>query len=156
MVYNKENTVALNSHNEPFVLSNMYPCTLDYKDKLFCGVDHLFHYLLFYEYPDIQSQIAKCDGVCGNFKAKDISKKHKDKLTSTPRQRHNLLRKCIELKHSQCPQFKDYLDATKGKYLVEFAYWGDKEYGCTFNKDRGVYEGENVCGEILMAIRDNL
>ena len=45
--YKKENSLAFNSYNENFVFSNMYPCTINYEGIIFCGVDHLFHYLLF-------------------------------------------------------------------------------------------------------------
>ena len=152
MEYKKENVIAFNSYNEHFILSNMYPCKLEYKGMLFYGVDHLFHYLLYYQHPDIQSKILKCSGVCANFKAKDISDKNKELLTSSPRQRHNLLKKCIELKYMQCPQFRDYLSNTGNKDVVEFAWWGDSEYGCKLVGD--TFQGENITGKILMEIRN--
>ena len=153
MIYDFENSIAFNSYNENFVLSNMYPCTLDYKDMTFFGVDHLFFYILFYKYPDIQSKILKFKGVNANFDAKKIAKQNNGLIEHIkPQQRYNLLEKIIRLKYEQCNLFRDEMIRSKGKFLIEFAWWGDTEYGCVLKN--GKYEGENVTGKILMKIRD--
>lgn len=151
-----EKIIAFNSYNENFVLSNMFPVLLEYKGNRFYGVDHLFHYLLYYQYPDIQNEIMKkSKGVCANYTAKKISEKNKDKIGEiTDKQKVNLLKKCMRLKYQQSQYCKDYLLNTENNQLIEFAFWGDTFWGCIY-KD-GKYQGENNCGKILMEIRDEL
>lgn len=156
MEYPRENTIAFNSYNEHFILSNMYPCTLYYKDMLFYGVDHLYHYLLFYRNSEVQTKIMKkAKGINANFIAKKIAQENEELIKDiTPRQRHNLLKKCIGLKAQQCRQFKEYLTGTGDKNIVEFAWWGDEEYGCILKDNR--YIGENVTGRIMEEIRKEI
>lgn len=156
MEYKKENSVAFNSYNEHYVLSNMYPCDLIYKGCIFYGVDHLYHFLLFYRNPDIQEKIMKkCKGINANFQAKKIAEENKELIADIkPKQRYNLLKKCIRLKAEQCRIFKEKLKSTCGMRLVEFAWWGDTEFGCTLQD--GKYIGENVTGRLMEEIRDEL
>lgn len=147
--------IAFNSYNEYFMLSNMFPCKIMYKDKLFYGVDHLYYYLLYYRHPTIQKQIAKCSGVCANFKAKKIGDDNAELIKDiTDSQKVNLIKNCIRLKYQQNRHCSDYLLGTDDAVLVEHAYWGDTFWGCMLKK--GKYEGENNTGKILMQIRDEL
>ena len=150
------NTIAFNSYNEHFLLSNMFPVILEYKNGKFFGVDHLFHYLLFYRHPNIQKEIMKkSKGICANYTAKKISEANKDLIKDiTAQQRINLLKKCVMLKFQQSKHCRDYLISTRGKRLIEFAFWGDTFWGCMI-KD-GEFIGENHTGRILMEIRDSL
>lgn len=156
MEYKTENTIAFNSYNENFILSNMYPCKLEYKGMLFYGVDHLYHFLLFYRNKEIQDKIMKkSKGVNANFQAKKISNENKELISDlTLRQRHNLLKKCIQLKAEQCELFKKELMNTGNKNIVEFAWWGDTEAGCIL-KDN-VFVGNNFVGRIMEEIRNNI
>lgn len=156
MEYSTDNTIAFNSYNEHFILSNMYPCTLLYKGLTFYGVDHLYHYLLFFRNSEVQTKIMKkCKGINANFQAKKISQENEELIKDiTPRQRHNLLKKCIQLKAQQCRQFKEYLTGTGDKNIVEFAWWGDSEYGCILKNNK--YIGENITGKILEEIRKEI
>lgn len=156
MEYYKEESVAFNSYNEHYILSNMYPCDLIYKGAIFYGVDHLYHFLLFYRDKEIQDKIMKkCKGINANFQAKKIAEENKDKIEDiTPMQRYSLLKKCIRLKAEQCRLFKEKLKSTCGMYLVEFAWWGDTEFGCVL-KD-GKYTGNNVTGRLMEEIRGEL
>lgn len=147
--------IAFNSHNENFILSNMFPCKITYKDKLFYGVDHLYYYLLYYKHPTIQNKIAKCSGVCANFKAKKIGDDNAELIKAikdTPK--INLIKKCIRLKYQQNKHCLDYLLSTDDAVLIEHAFWGDTFWGCMLKN--GKYEGENHTGKILMEIRDEL
>ena len=153
--YKVNESLAFNSYNENFVFSNMYPCSIEYNGINFCGVDHLFHYLLFNGYNDIQSKILKCNGINGNFKAKQIAEKHRDKISNIDsKDRYNILYQCIKLKSEQCELFRNKLMDSKGRYLVEFAFWGDKEYGCVL--ENGCYVGKNACGRLMMKVREEL
>ncbi len=153
--YKTDNSIAFNSYNENFILSNMYPCTIIYNNKLFYGVDHLYHYLRFDGHQAIQEAIMKkSKGLNANFIAKKIAEENnsilgKDKDTK-------LLYKCMKLKAEQCRQFKEALLNTGNKDLVEFAWWGDKYFGCTFNKQTNQFEGINATGRLMMQLREEL
>lgn len=59
----------------------MYHCDLIYKGAIFYGVDHLYHFLLFYRNKEVQEKIMKkCKGINANFQAKKISEENKDKI----------------------------------------------------------------------------
>lgn len=147
--------IAFNSYNENFILSNMFPCKITYKDKLFHGVDHLYYYLLYFQHPTVQNKIAKCKGVCANFKAKKIGDENAELIKDiTDSQKVNLIMKCIRLKYQQNRHCSDYLLGSNDAVLVEHAYWGDTFWGCMLKN--GLYEGENHTGKILMQIRDEL
>lgn len=104
---------------------------------------------------DVQAKILKCKGVNGNFQAKQISEKNKDKIDIIDsKARYDILFKCIKLKAEQCELFKKKLIESRGKYLVEFAWWGDKEYGCVL--EDGIFRGKNACGRLMMKVREEL
>lgn len=150
-----DKVLEFNSYNENFVLSNMCPCKIMHNDKLFYGVDHLYYYLLYYQHPAIQKQIAKCSGVCANFKAKRIGDDNAELIRDiTDTQKINLIKKCIRLKYQQNKHCLEYLLSTDDAVLVELAFWGDTFWGCV--PKNGKYEGENHTGKILMEIRDEL
>ena len=97
----------------------------------------------------------KSKGICANYTAKKISEANKDLIKDiTPQQRINLLKKCVMLKFQQSKHCTDYLISTKGKRLIEFAFWGDTFWGCVLKE--GEFIGENHTGRILMEIRDSL
>ncbi len=122
----------------------------------FFGVDHLYHYLLYFQHPEIQKQIMKkAKGICANYQAKQISERNVELISNiSQQQKRNLLKKCMMLKYEQSQHCRDYLLSTVNKQLIEFAFWGDTYWGCVL-KD-GKYEGENQTGKILMEIRDEL
>ena len=152
----ESNIIAFNSYNEHFILSNMFPVTITYKGMTFYGVDHLFHYLLYYQHPDIQSKIMKkAKGICANYQAKKISEENKELIKDiTDSQQINLLKKCMRLKYEQSEHCRNYLKDTKDKELVEYAFWNDTFWGCILKN--GKYEGENHTGKILMELRKEL
>lgn len=153
--YKIEDCVAFNSYNENFILSNMYPCRIEYNNEFFCGVDNLYYYLLYYKHPDIQKKIKKCNGVCGNYQSKKIGDSNGDLIKEiTDKQKINLIKKVIRLKYEQNKHCREYLLNTKDKILIEFAYWGDTFWGCTLKDNH--YMGENHTGKILMEIRETL
>ena len=150
-----DKVIAFNSYNENFILSNMYPCKITYKDKLFYGVDHLYYYLLYYQHPEIQNKIEKCSGICANFNAKKIGDSNIEPIKDiTDSQKINLIRNCIRLKYEQNKHCLDYLLDTEDAILIEYAFWGDTYWGCVLKEGR--YEGENHTGKLLMELRKEL
>ena len=103
---------------------------------------------------DIQNKIIKCSGVNANFKSKSISSANKDKICIEDKVKYDLLYRCIKLKAEQCILFREKLLDSKGKYLVEWAWWGDTEYGCVLQD--GIFKGKNACGRIMMKVREEL
>lgn len=154
--YRKEDCLAFNSYNENFVFSNMYPCTIEFNGIKFCGVDHLFHYLLFDGHKEIQDKILKCNGVNGNSQTKNLCKKYEEEILGDidNKTKYNILYKCIKLKAEQCELFRKKLIESKDLYLVEWAWWGDKEFGCVL--EYGNFVGKNACGRLMMKVREEL
>ena len=153
--YRDVDCLAFNSYNENFVLSNMYPCTLIYNGITFCGVDHLFHYLLFDGFKEVQGKLLKCNGVNGNFQAKKIGEKFESLLGKIDvKLKYDLLYKCLKIKCEQCELFRKKLIDSIGLFLVEFAWWGDKEFGCVL--ENGCFIGKNACGRLMMKVRAEL
>ena len=72
-----------------------------------------------------------------------------------------LLRLAIRVKYNCCREFKAFLDNHPNDYIVEYAWWGDNEYGCVDEKSSLKYDwtqgsviGKNVCGRIIRGVRD--
>lgn len=160
--YRGEESVLFNSYcrGKEMVLSNMYPCFMEYDGKMFNSVDHLFYWLLFdgEGMEKVRDEIMKCSGVCNGFKAKDIGRKYKDLLNpdELDKRKRKILEICHRVKAKCCREFRDLLIESDGKNLVEFAYWGDVNYGVVYNKQTGMYEGMNCCGRIMMKVREDL
>ncbi len=169
--YSQENSVLFNSYcrDERMVLSNMYPCQIEYNRLIFNPVDHLYHWLMFdgegkdlknKDGKNVRDLIYKCSGVCNGFEAKRISRDFVKEGGVIPQQnldkRYNTLKICHIAKAKCCREFRRVLRNSVGKDLVEFAYWGDAHYGCVENKETHDYEGINVCGRIMMKVRDML
>lgn len=147
--------IPFNSSNENFILSNMYPCIIHYKGKIFYGVDNLYYYLLFYKHEDIQKKIDKCCGISANFNAKKIGDGNLELIKEiTDNQKIKLIKNCIRLKYEQNIDCRKFLLGTGDAELIEDAYWGDLFWGCVLKNGR--YEGYNHTGNILMEIRDEL
>ncbi len=54
------------------------------------------------------------------------------------------------------PELKEQLLKTGDAILEEGNWWGDRFWGTCYNKEEGVWEGENHLGKLLMKIRDEL
>lgn len=66
---------------------------------------------------------------------------------------------CLQLKYEQCPEFREELERTKGKFIVELQdKKADKEqsrpngWGVKIKGD--MYVGPNIMGRLLMELRD--
>ena len=115
-------------------------------------------FIIFYfnGHKDVQAKILKCNGINGNFQAKTLCKKYEEELLGNVENKvkYDILFKCIKLKAEQCELFRKLLIESKGKYLVEWAWWGDKEFGCVL--EDGVFRGKNACGRLMMKVREEL
>lgn len=169
--YSLENSVLFNSYcrDENMVLSNMYPCKIEYNGLIFSSVDHLYHWLMFdgegkdlknKDGKNVRDLIYKCSGVCSGFEAKRIVKEFVKEGGVIPQQnldkRYNTLKTCHIARAKSSREFRRFLRESVGKDLVEFAWWHDAHYGCVENKETHEYEGINACGRIMMKVRDML
>ena len=137
---------------EERVLSNMYPCTLEVKEKgevlRFNSAEQMFQYFLFASLPDVQEIIYRCPSA---FLAKRVAQRNKRKLFVIP-DVELLLRRCHMVKYLQCEAFRNRLIASASAPLVEYAEWGDVHYGvCELD---GELIGRNICGRSMMYVRD--
>lgn len=145
------------------VMSNFYPCVLEFDGKTFNSAEQMYHYYRYQEYPLVQDVIMRqtkgsdVKSACQDFKRYDSN--HNDV-------RWKYMTLCIELKYLQCKAFRDKLIATDGLFLVESTPGYDihgstipgshETLGGTF---RGhdvstKYIGMNGCGRCMMAVRD--
>ena len=136
---------------EERVLSNMYPCTLEVKEKgevlRFNSAEQMFQYFLFASLPDVQEIIYRCPSA---FLAKRVAQRNKRKLFVIP-DVELLLRRCHMVKYLQCEAFRNRLIASASAPLVEYAEWGDVHYGvCELD---GELIGCNICGRSMMYVR---
>lgn len=168
--YKRENSLLFNSKNENCICSNMYPCEITYNNfnYIFGSSEQLFHYLLFQGYKEVQDKIMKCKGINNGFEVKKICKDYEHLIKDKPQKEvYNYLYEAIKAKANCCKDFEELLlsTLTDGEEtetnkpfinLVEFAPWGDTEYGTVYNREKGVYEGENICGRYMMKVREEI
>ena len=155
MEFRKEDCIGFNSYNEYYILSDMYPCDIRYDGKLFYGVDHVYYYMLLEGHPEAQEKIARCGGVCANFDAKEVGERYRKLLdANAPQHKVSKLKECIRMKFTQNSHCRKFLLDTGNTILVEYAFWGDRFWGCELEDD--VYVGENHTGRSIMEIRDEL
>jgi ribA/ribD-fused uncharacterized protein len=159
--YKKSESILFNSYiSSTEVLSNHHICELRYDGKIFKSSEHLFFWLRLYGNPEHQNKILEIES------PKDV------KRTGTQLIKRlmivddivrdvQLLRLAIRIKYNCCTEFREYLNTTFNKNIVEYAWWGDDLYGCVdednnlkYNQREGYVVGKNVCGRLLSEIRD--
>jgi ribA/ribD-fused uncharacterized protein len=134
-----------------YVFSNMYPCKLIWKDIEFNSVEQVFHYSCYKENPEMQKKILKCKN---GFEVKKICT-GVSRDADFKEKKFDILKSCLKLKFDQCEQFRTLLMSTGDIPLVEWAPWGDVEFGaCKCMIDGKEYLiGANATGRTMMQIR---
>ncbi len=162
-VYSEEDSVFFNSYcrDDNMILSNMYPCFMEYNGLTFNSVDHLYHWLMFdgegEEVKKIRDKIFKCSGVCNGFDAKSLSRNNSTLIPEKNKENElKILKTCLIVKAKCCKEFRRKLLESGDKNLVELAWWGDCEYGVKQLVKGGKYEGMNKCGRVMMKVREML
>ena len=153
--YRIEDSILFNSKNENCVLSNMYPCKITIKGVEFYSSEQMFHYLLFEGFPKVQEEIMKCKGINNGFEVKKICKNYEELIKDMDKKEmYSCLYQSLKLKYMFCKDFQNAVDNSNKLNLVEYAPWRDTEFGTVYNKQKGVYEGVNVCGRLMMKVRE--
>ncbi len=68
-----------------------------------------------------------------------------------------VMKQCLQLKYEQSEEFRETLERSKGKYIVEDQSSFKKSWADTWGVKRqgDFYVGPNLMGRLLMELRDN-
>lgn len=154
--YKKDEVIFYSSRvktREAQILSNMYPCRLNLNGQIFKSVEHMYHYMCFTQYREIQDRIQVCRT---GFEVKQMCKglKRDDNFEE---KHHDVMEFCMNLKYQQCKEFREILENSGDVPLVEWAEWGDVSAGtCLYMKGGEEWLiGQNSGGRLLMKVRLN-
>ena len=121
-------------------LSNMYPCSIEYKGYVFSCAEAAF-------------QAQKCPVRAGEFagvngfEAKRLGRKV-DLVTGWDETKDRIMLEIVRAKFLQHEDLRRKLIATGNEFLAEDNTWGDRYWG------RCHGQGLNKLGQILMQVRD--
>lgn len=153
--YKREDSILFNSKNDNCIFSNMYPCLMKVMDVEFYSSEQVFHYLIFEGFPKVQNEIMKCKGINNGYEVKKICKQYENLIKDLDkREIYDCLYQALKLKYKYCWDFRSAVNHSGNLNLVEYAPWGDTEFGTVYNKSKDVYEGVNVCGRLIMKLRE--
>jgi len=166
--YKIENSVYFNSKFGEKVLSNMYPCRLEYEGVVYHSVEQMFYALLYQE-------LLKKNMECGNaFEVKEMYKtyvmeKKASKLWGETNEdvkrrdwerlmfHYRIIHKCHQVKFQQFKPFRDIIINSGDKDIVEWCYWIHNNtidgFGTYRDEEKGLFIGGNACGRSMMAVR---
>lgn len=170
-LYRRKDIVLYNSYKKDGtgVMSNFYPCQIEYEGKIFNSAEQLLFYKdatkwgdCYEEQFDILMEIMNCE--CGrdvknNYKVKRFDKKIDERKESVLGKRGALIDgwencyECMKLKYRDCPEFREVLKKYSDKIIVEDSFWGDNFAGCLWDNSFGMYKGLNACGRAMMRVR---
>ena len=166
--YKIDNSIYFNSKFGEKVLSNMYPCKLEYNGEEFRSVEEMFHVLLY------RMLIDKTKACKNAFECKELyntyvmeKKEKKGKMEDNEeyekrqRQRlmdeYHLIHLCHQVKFEQFKPFRDIIINSGDKDIVEWCYWiYDKRidtFGTYRDDEKGLFVGGNICGRSMMQVR---
>ena len=164
-MYEKKDSILFNSYSKlnTKVLSNMYPCEIWYEGIRFHSSEQLYFWLLLDGYPlgrelVMGAKDAKEAKKIGGKMLKGWGWSSKDE--SRQKASVQALRTAIGAKMAWCSEFRDVVLNSGDKKIVEYAWWGDKTFGCVDvdmenkgNWYKGAVMGQNVCGRLIMEWR---
>ena len=160
--YEKSGVILFNSYSKigTEVLSNLHLCRMQYEGKVFHSSEQLFYWLRLTGYPEHQEALLQCSTP---KETKRMGERFMKKLglADDIYRDVQLLRLAIRVKYNCCREFKAFLDNHPDIPIVEYAWWGDDEYGCVdetrglkYDWTQGSVIGKNVCGRIIKGVRD--
>ena len=160
--YEKSGVILFNSYSKigTEVLSNLHLCRMEYEGKVFHSSEQLFYWLRLTGYPEHQEALLQCPTP---KETKNMGEKFMKKLgiADDIYRDVQLLRLAIRVKYNCCREFKAFLDNHPNDYIVEYAWWGDNEYGCVdeernlkYDWKQGIVRGKNVCRRIISGVRN--
>lgn len=166
ITYVKKNCVMFNSYcrNENVVLSNLYDkCNIKFEGMTFHSSEQLFFYLLLEDCEEGRNKIMSCQTAkeCKKIGSRYLKKMGWDDSNEVcQRAEVQALRFAIGLKMRYCEEFRNLVLNSGNKKIVEYAWWGDNDYGVVdldeknkFNYYKGEVRGRNICGRLIMEWR---
>ena len=160
--YEKSGVILFNSYSKigTEVLSNLHLCRMEYEGKVFHSSEQLFYWLRLTGYPKQQEALLQCSAPKEAKKTGERLMKKLGVVEDIERD-VQLLRLAIRVKYNCCREFKAFLENHPDVPIVEYAWWGDNEFGCVdeernlkFDWKQGIVRGKNVCGRIIRGVRD--
>lgn len=166
--YKIEDSVYFNSKYGERVLSNMYPCKLEYDGVVYNSVEQMFHCLLY------KMLLEKNMGCKNAFECKEVyktyvldkkpSKMYGEDADDVRRrevkrniEEYRIIHLCHQVKFQQFRPFRDIIINSGDKPIVEWCYWiHDKSinsFGTYKDDEKGVFVGGNLCGRSMMMVR---
>lgn len=140
--------------NEYDFLSNFFQSLIEYKNITYPTLEHAYQATKCIKVEDREKirnsktpSIAKKLGRLDNY---EIEKRKDWKDVSL-----EIMQELLEIKFSD-PILKEKLLKTGDMYLIEGNNWNDKFWGCVWNDNIGIWEGENHLGKLIMKVRDKL
>lgn len=144
------------SKGDERILSNYYPFNFTVEGVEFHSVEQYYHYRRFEGHPTEQAKILTYTGEDNAHLSRHYAhiRTNQGKLIMDEEKRIEIMYEGLKLKLDHCKEFKDYLLSTGSIELVEFASWGDDFWGAVKSTaGRGLMEGRNVLGKLLMELR---
>ncbi len=160
--YKPSESFTFISHGDNWELSNFYPCRLQYNGLDFQSSEQLFNWLRFQGNKggkrltpeDILQGILSKKGLDNGRWVKGYCAS-KEAFINDGINQVECLKTAIETKYRYSGEFRERLKLSVDKWIVEDASGhGDNFWGCVFNPASGYYEGVNVCGRLLMMVRE--
>ena len=156
-IKNGSNIISFTKVSLPFGwLGNMSPYPIQYDDVQWKTTEHLFQALRFAEKSPIREEIRIQKSPMG---AKFVAKKYNSDriIEKLSEQDLNNMCLCLKLKVDAHPHLKGWLLATEEKTLIEDVSSRPRKndpWGMVLSDD--VWEGENLLGNMWMALRKTL
>lgn len=150
--YPVEQSVAFCRVSEPWgVFSNFAPTPLIYECTTFRNTEQLFQLMKFQDEHAVRSVYAANNP---KMSAKHWEKKYR--RNDWGQMIVDAMKFCLQLKFKQSQQFREALNASKGKYIVEDQTTFRKKYADTWGVKREgeMFTGPNLMGKLLMELRD--
>lgn len=166
--YKIENSIFFNSKFGEKVLSNMYPCKLEYQGVTYNSVEQMFHALLY-------QMLLKKNMECKNaFECKEMYKTYvlekkeskmwgennddvKKREMKRLMEEFRIIHICHQVKFKQFKPFRDIIINSGNKDIIEWCYWiHDKSidtFGTYRDDEKGLFVGGNICGRSMMLCR---
>lgn len=135
------------------IFSNFAPTPLVVEGKTFDTSERLFQTMKFDDL-DIAREIFTCKGGGYKMKAKKYASSRREDWGARI---VDAMKFCLMLKYEQSPEFRQTLEASRGKYIVEDQTSFPKKKPDTWGVKLhdGIFEGSNLLGRLLMELRDN-
>lgn len=167
ITYVKRDCILFNSYckNENVVLSNLYDkCCIKFGGETFHSSEQLFFYLLLLGNDEGRNKVMSCKTAkeCKKIGSRYLKKMGWDDNDETcQRAEVQALRLAIGQKMKYCKEFRELVLNSGDKKIVEYAWWGDNDYGCVdldidnkYSYYKGEVRGRNICGRLISEWRN--